>query len=233
MNPVAQLFNLQKTDIELDRIENRFQQLEAEINADQTLKNAEQELLEAKNKQVILSQALRTIEENAKQIQIKIELTDKNLYGGSIKAPKELQDLQTELAINKKKLKSLEDDELQAMINCEQQDAFLKQCEENLISVRAESVVKNSLALGEKSQLSLEKDRLTRERTAIQSSIPQNVIELYLRLRKTKHGLAVSKITDNNCESCGASITPATVQAVRGMKEIIQCPSCGRILYAG
>ncbi len=233
MNPVAQLFNLQKTDIELDRIENRFRQLEAEMNADRSVKNAEQELLEAKNKSVILSQALRTIEENVKQIQIKIEITDKKLYSGSVKAPKELQDLQTELSMNKNKLKLLEDEELQAMIDCEQQEIYHKQCEENLTAIRSESTTKHSLMLGEKSQLSQEKDRLLRERAAIQSSIPDDIIELYLRLRKTKHGLAVSKITDNNCESCGASITPAMVQSVRAMKEIIQCPSCGRILYAG
>jgi predicted nucleic acid-binding Zn-ribbon protein len=233
MNPVAQLFNLQKTDIELNRIENRFQQLEAEINADQTVKKAEEKLLDAKNKQVILSQTLRSIEENAKQIQIKIELSDKKLYSGSIKAPKELQDLQTELTMNKNKLKSLEEDELQAMIDCEQHEVYFKQCEEYLKSTRAASTVKHSLALGEKSQLSLEKDRLLRERSAIQSSIPDEIMELYMQLKKNKHGLAVSKITENNCESCGASITPAMVQAVRALKEIIQCPSCGRILYAG
>jgi predicted nucleic acid-binding Zn-ribbon protein len=233
MNPVAQLFNLQKTDIDLDRIENRFQQLEAEINADQSVKNAEQKLLKAKNKQVVLSQALRTIEENVKHIQIKIEITDKKLYSGSIKAPKELQDLQTELTMNKSKLKSLEEDELQAMIDCEQHEIDFKQCEENLSAIRAESTVKHSLALGEKCQLSQEKDRLLRERNAIQSSIPNDIIELYLRLKKNKHGLAVSIIADNNCERCGASITPAMVQTVRSMKEIVQCPSCGRILYAG
>ena len=78
--------------------------------------------LSKKTTQLVLKaqQALRTIEEQGKEMRIKLETGNAKLYGGRITNPKELQDIQLDVAASKKRLATLEDKQLAAMIALEE-----------------------------------------------------------------------------------------------------------------
>jgi len=54
----------------------------------------------------------------------------------------------------------------------------------------------------------------------------------YESLRQKKKGVAISKVEDQTCSICGATLTPAECQVAKSQNKNIQCPSCGRLLYA-
>jgi len=73
---------------------------------------------------------------------------------------------------------------------------------------------------------------LTEEREAALGPIESTLLATYEYLRQQKRGVAVTEINDNSCSSCGATLNAALQQNARSAKQLMNCPSCGRILYS-
>jgi predicted nucleic acid-binding Zn-ribbon protein len=233
MNQAFQLYQLQKIDSQFDVIENRLNEITKILDADETLKRAEAAV---QQKQLELHQekmSLQKIDDAVQAQKIKMETSGAALYGGKIQNPKELQDLQNEISSLKKHLAVLEDQELEAMIRYDQLELDLKKALEDQINARGEVVEKQSKLLGEQLQLTKTKEKLLAERAAVVPAILPENLEMYLKLRKTKRGVAVASVTEEACTGCGSNLTPAEWQAARSPRQVAYCSSCGRILYAG
>ena len=233
MNQAFQLYQLQKIDSQLDVIENRLSEITKILDADETLKLAETAV---QQKQQALHQeklVMHRIDDAVQAQKIKIETSNASLYGGKIQNPKELQDLQNEISSLKKHLAVLEDQELEAMIRYDQLELDLKKALENQKFAQGEVAEKQSKMLGEQFQLTKTKEKLLAERAAAAPSILPENLEMYLKLRKTKRGIAVASVIEEACTGCGSNLTPAEWQAARSPRQVAYCSSCGRILYAG
>ncbi len=226
------LFRLQQVDRQIDQAQART----AEIQ--QTLENSE-ELLAAKN-QLELAQAgksqaeraLREIEVQAKGQQIKIEQSESSLYGGKVRNPKELQDLQNEVAALKRHQSTLEERQLEAMLKAETQQTALQAAEVNLSHVQSRLGDQHSQLIEEQNTLARNLERLQVERRSIVVDIAKQSLEMYESLRQQRRGVAVVEILDNACSACGTTLTAALQQAARSTSQLARCPSCNRILYA-
>jgi uncharacterized protein len=98
MSQVPHLYQLQKMDTELEQISQRLNEISKIIQNDQTLQLAEKTLSQSRASLHRAHIELRSSEERVSEQRIKIETSESNLYGGKIKNPKELQDLQLEIA---------------------------------------------------------------------------------------------------------------------------------------
>ena len=96
-------------------------------------KKAAQQVLKAQ-------QALRTIEEKAKAVRVKLETSNAKLYGGRITNPKELQDIQLDVASSKRRLSAFEDEQLTAMIALEEAEAAQAAAEQSLEQNRSTNI---------------------------------------------------------------------------------------------
>jgi len=56
-------------------------------------------------------------------------------------------------------------------------------------------------------------------------------LSLYETLRREKRGRAVSRIERATCLGCRIALPMGVVQHVRAGRELVFCPSCGRVLY--
>ena len=74
-------------------------------------------------------------------------------------------------------------------------------------------------------------ERLQVERSAAEQAISPQDLEIYMQLRKSRSGVAVTKIVDRTCSACGFSLPPALAQAASSPIQIVRCTSCSRILY--
>jgi len=63
--------------------------------------------------------------------------------------------------------------------------------------------------------------------------LPAEDIKLYTNLRESRRGIAVSKVVDKTCSSCGSTINASLLHAARSPTQINTCDVCGRILYTG
>jgi hypothetical protein len=233
MSQSSDLFRLQRIDTRRDQAQARIREIDQILQSDATLRQA-QECYDAADKELSATRrVLREAEGAVESQRIKIEQTEASLYGGKVRNPKELQDLQLETASLKKYLQTLEDRQLDAMIALEQAESEHKRCQGLLDAARSAFSQKQSGMLQEKETLQKEVTKLDSERHAAASQIPAANLAEYEKLRPIKRGLAVAAVIDESCDGCGATLAPAEWQAARAPQRLFLCPSCGRILYAG
>jgi predicted nucleic acid-binding Zn-ribbon protein len=233
MSQISILFRLQQIDRQLDTAQNSLHTIEDKLNDSSSLEIAQEKVIEAEQKHKDEVKILRECENKSYDTHIKIELSETALYGGKIQNPKELQDLQNEIASLKRLIIALEDKELSAMMAVEESEAKLARANEFLQETQAQKIELDASLKGEKTKLLAQIERLESERTAALPAISKDDLDLYEQLRKLRNGVAVAKISSRACEACGATLTAALIQTTQTTGQLVRCPTCGRILYAG
>lgn len=232
MSQPFKLYRLQQIDSQLDRARNRLQAIETALNENEALNQA-QKLSEAAEKDLEdKRKALRQAEDNVQSQRIKIEQTEATLYGGKVRNPKELQDLQNEIQSLQKFRTVLEDRQLEAMIAAEESEVAAAEASRGMKRIQAELIEQHAALIGEQSTLKKEEARLEGERKAALSSIPEGDLNLYQQLRQSRRGIAVAKVSDKACAACGSTLNAALLQAASSPNHVTRCESCGRILYS-
>lgn len=233
MNLAFQLSRLQKMDSELDQITFRKNEI-VRLIQDETIVNEVKTRLNEKQSELDNSQkVLKKIEEKNNQLQLKLQEDEHALYGGKIKLPRELQDLQNEIASLKKQATAQDEDQLNTMMTIEDLENEKSLIQKDLIAAISVFETKVAGLKGELSSLEKKKENLLAERDAAIQNVDAASLERYETLRKAKRGLAVAIVVDQACTACGATLTPADWQAARSPQRLVTCSSCGRILYAG
>lgn len=227
------LFQLQKIDTQLDQGAARILEINTKIESDHRIIDQQRIVDEATRELGAEQSHLKKIEQEAGSRRIKLEQCEASLYGGKIKAPKELQDLQNEAAALKRAIATLEDQQLEAMINVEDAQTKLKTTQKDLVILQSQVTSENAVLAGESSSLKSLMERLKIEREAVIGQIDPKFLDEYERLRKSKRGIAVASLIDNACSGCGTMLTPADRQAARSPTVVFHCPSCNRFIYAG
>lgn len=224
---------MQQIDSQIDQMRVKLHETEIALSDTREVQRAGAARVEMEHALQKARKSLRVIEEEVKAVQIKMEQTESTLYGGKVRNPKELQDLQKENAALKRQISSMEDHQLEEMLTVEEAEknyqttaAFLEQIQ------KKDALQKTGLAEIKANQIK-ELERLESERQATASTISPEDLQVYDQIRKQKRGVAVSKVSENACSSCGSTLTPSQVQAASSPNQLSRCSFCGRILYTG
>jgi predicted nucleic acid-binding Zn-ribbon protein len=231
MNQIIGFIRLQQIDTRLDQVRARLHQIKVILQDNTEI----QIILEEKNTLNLRLNTFKTellsSELTVKDQQVKIQQTEATLYGGKIVNPKELQDIQLEIAMQKRQLNSFENKQLELMIALEEIQKDYEQLCFKYSKALQESDSNNITIISEQNTLLKDVERLNSEKKAAEISLSIQDLGLYDKLRTKRGGLALSVISEGACNSCGATLTPAQNQAIKSFDQIIFCPSCGRILY--
>jgi predicted nucleic acid-binding Zn-ribbon protein len=233
MSQISILYRLQQIDTQLDTARTSIQSLMQELSDDSLLVGAQKNITLAEQRYQSELKHLRDAENKSYDVRIKIELSETSLYGGKIQNPKELQDLQNEIASLKRLIITLEDHELEAMEAVEEAETNLKHMKNAMNEIQGKQVEHNAILNGEKTKIIGQIERLESERKATLLPFTQVDLLLYEQLRKTRNGVAVVKISSRACGACGATLTAALIQSTQSPGQLVRCPMCGRILYPG
>ncbi len=233
MSISSSLYRLQQIDSQIDQTRSRLNQIEAILNDRTTIQAAEDQHKIAGDQLKKERGALSQLETQAKDQRIKIQLNESTLYGGKVRNPKELQDLQNDIASIKKFLGVIEDRQIDAMILVEEAEQAFDSTAQALKQVEGKVIEQNAQFNGERSALLQNMDRLNVERQAAEQAISGSDLEIYNQLRKVRSGVAVTRIVERTCSACGFSLPPALAQAASIPTQIVRCSSCNRILYNG
>jgi predicted nucleic acid-binding Zn-ribbon protein len=233
MSQISILYRLQQIDSQLDNARIALQSIESKLVDNTLIQTAQQNVIQAEQKRQSELKGLRDAENKSYDTRVKIELSESSLYGGKIQNPKELQDLQNEIASLKRLIITLEDRELEAMMAVEEAEGKLTQANEVLKNIEGKQIEQNSALNGEKTKLLAQFERLESERKATLPPISVADLSLYEQLRKIRNGVAVVNISSRACTACGATLTAALIQSTQSTGQLVRCPTCGRILYPG
>lgn len=163
----------------------------------------------------------------------KLEGAERSLYGGAVRNPKELLDLQADVESLKRHLASLEDRLLETMLSLEELESSARQTAETLSHAEASQLAEHASLAAERDQLQTRAETLQGEREAALAGVAEKDLALYARLRESMGGRALALLRDDSCSACGVGLSASECQIVRNSAEPVRCQQCGRILYAG
>ena len=232
MSAALGLYRLQQIDSQVDQARARLEIIRQTLENDAELVAAigRVSVTEAAHKEA--ERAQRQAEAEVQSQRIKIEQAESSLYGGSVRNPKELQDLQHDVASLKKYLATLEDRLLESMLATDSAASSLTEARAALSQVESRLGDQARHLTDERTNLIHSLERLDAERKAATSPVDAKLFEQYESLRRERRGLAVTTVSDGSCAACGTTLTPGHQQTARSSAQIARCPTCGRILFS-
>lgn len=224
------LYQLQTLDLNLAKRRARVKEIAALLGDQTQLTTAQSALASAETALKPWQTRSRDLDLEIKGIAQKIKETDSLLYSGKIRNPKEMQEMQEEIASLHKRQGQLEDELIDAMVHVDDGQEVVKVAQANLKTVMA------TLA-GSQLDLHAEQERLTAEisdlearRKAAVQAIDPAALQKYESMRPAKRGQPVAPLAGESCKLCGVEQTSSIVHKVHQGHELIFCLSCGRIL---
>lgn len=225
------LFRLQTLDSQIDQVNLRLKTAQQSLDDTQAIDSVRAQTQAADTAMSQQRKLLKQAEQRVQEVRIKKEQTEAALYGGRVRDPKELRDLQMESGALSRRQAVLEDEELAVMLALEEAEnghhqaaAVLKDAE------TADSLLRARLR-GEIASLQASLAQLHQERSAAASGLPAEELGVYERLRQQRRGIAVARVSEKTCAACGSTLSASLLHAALNTTQLAYCDSCGRILY--
>ena len=233
MSQTFKLYRLQQIDREMDRGRARLEEIEIQLADDSQIRLSEKRVEDARVEREQAAKELRKAEQAVQDQRIKIERSEAALYGGKVANPKELQDLQQEGESLKKYLSTLEDGQLEAMLELDDKESTYQELTNAHSDITAQIEHLHEALVEEKTALLQDLSRQENERKAAASNIPSGEMRIYENLRVQKNGIAVAGVIEKTCAACGSTLSAAVYSSAQMPNKITRCSTCGRILYVG
>ncbi len=228
---LADLLDLQAVDLEIDRLLERRQALPelAQYRA------ANQARLLAEAEHAELADRLRKVELDLDKAEGELEIletrlseSETRLYAGGMSAREtehkrlEVRSLQGQQEAMEEKVLGLLDTREQL----QQQTSAAKQVVDGHRAT--ENALEQSIAAAWK-EIDLEIGRKEARKSEMVPAIPSDLLERYEKLRRTKEGVAVGRLDNNQCGGCHLTLS-TTEQAEAAESDPPLCVHCRRIL---
>ena len=232
MSRPRNLYVLQRIDSQIDEHNRRLKEIAEALGDKQELMEAQTRLATAQAEMDASQKLLKEAEQKVREQRQKIQRTESTLYGGKVRNPKELADLQDEAEALKRYLTVLEDRQLELMLDLDDKKDILRTAQERLDQLQSKRADLESLLSAEQADIHQAIKTLMNDRQKAVKLIPAEDLAVYDRLRISRAGLAVARINQRACSACGATLSAALYQVSRSPSQITLCETCGRILYA-
>jgi hypothetical protein len=235
-DPAAQhrLLDLQAADLALDQLANRRSNLpeiaELEALAAEHMKIRDAEVT-VTTEIADLEREQRRADADVEQVRQRKDRDKRRLDTGQVSSPKELENLQSEIASLERRQDVLEEAELEIMERLEQATRRSAQlgADREEIGRRAQEVQRARGAAWADIDSSEESAR--REREAVVADVPDDLLALYDKIRADRGGVGAVEIRQRRCEGCRITIDPADLARIRAAAPdaVVRCEECRRI----
>lgn len=232
MSIAGKLFDLQEIDLSIDKTKTILKDLEIRLADNKTVAAAQAELDKLQD---ILKQLVKQQKETEWEIESlseKLKISDKKLFGGSVKNPKELMALTEDNKQIKDKKQEIEDKDLDLMSEIENSKENVELKKKELEQIQKRWKQTHEKLLQEQDQLNSDLNHLSDKKTAAEFQLNKTELFLYETLRKkARNGVAVARVEQGMCQGCRINLPVSHIQRARVGQELVQCSNCSRILY--
>jgi len=229
MSTAQQLYHLQELDLEIDSGQRNLQKMTGQLGESQVLTTARAKLDTEKRHLQTMQKQQRSLEREADDINAKLKVAGEDLYSGRIHNPKELSNLQHDIELLKANRSKIEDKILELMDSVESHTKELVDLNEQFTNVEENWRVEQQQLGIDIEQLKSRILNLEQQKLLLVNSLDTKTVDLYDDL-KMKMKTAVARVTQGICSGCRMQLPTTDLQRVRG-GNVVQCSSCGRILY--
>ena len=229
MSIAKQLYQLQEVELEIESSEQALRQIDSQLGENQAVVRVQTKLALEQQRLEELRGQQHSAEWEIDDIMSKLTTAEEELYSGRIRNPKELTSLQHEVDGLRVKRDQLEDKALEVMEQVELAAASVASVSSELKTVEAEWHSQQQQLSTEMEQLKAILADLKHKQQLLLAGIDPQPVEFYYQLKKQR-GQAVAKVEQGICRGCRISLPTAEVQRARS-GNLVQCSSCGRILF--
>ena len=230
MNLARRLYELQLIDLEIQGFQQTLDQLNLQIGANDDVVKAKADLDAFKKHLAEVSQKCRDMEWETEDLQKKIAKLSGKLYGGKVANPKELVSMEQELGNFNTDLKRKEDDLLELMNEEEDTKKNLAIQSEKLAKLEQDWQQQQKTLIQKRDEVEKQLQETGKKREEAAGAIGSQTLNLYERLR-AKRGQAVARAEQGTCQGCRITLSMNEWQRVKSGTVVVQCSSCGKILY--
>jgi len=157
---------------------------------------------------------------------------NRRLYGGEVRASRDLQALAAEVDTLKSRASSLEDQVLELMEEREPFDRRMAELSARLDSLGERRLAATEALAGSEAVVDAELEDLVSRRAEAAASVPPEVLRTYDGLRSRMDGVAVARLVGNHCDGCHLTLPSMELDRIRHLapRQVVTCDQCGRIL---
>jgi predicted nucleic acid-binding Zn-ribbon protein len=230
---LQRLLDLQAEDTAIKRLEDRRASLPetrrlAEVN--ENLAELEADLQIANQQNADVAREQERLEGEIELLDQKVAREEQLMYSGNVANPKELSSLQAEVESLKRKKSSMEDELLDVMERKEQISETVQTLGAEREEAARESAELTAKVEGLTGEIDSELKVHESERVEIVSTIPDDLLALYDKLRETKNGVGAAALEDGTCQGCHTKLPAKEVERVKSEGGLQRCDNCRRIL---
>ena len=236
MSALDQLLDLQGLDTHIDQLRHRLDHdaVHAVLSdAEHRVVDLEAETLEAEGRREEIRRTQKRFEDESASCGEKIEKENAKLYGGAVTAPKELEALQTEIALLTARQSDLDDHVIEQMELAEPVDAELADLARRVTDARAAAEHARGEVTVMQAEVGADLDATLVARRELAATLDASLLAHYEKLRAQLGGQGAAKLAPGGrCEGCHLTLPSAEYDAVKRAPEgeVLLCPECGRIL---
>jgi uncharacterized protein len=229
MSLASRLYQLQMIELQLREQRRRLQETAARLEHNDELASAEAELSVIEAQLTAAQKQQRQLEWEVEDLQAKIKGLNDKLYGGSVRNPKELLSLEQDVQSVKKHLAGKEEALLELMDGTESVQSEAETLRQRVGALRRTWEQEHEGLEQLKQAVEQDVARLTEARQTTRQELGAEAAQRYDQIAKAK-GLAVVKVEQGRCKGCNLTVPAGLWQRARA-GEMVECGSCGRIIY--
>jgi predicted nucleic acid-binding Zn-ribbon protein len=223
------LLSLQQIDDRIAALAAEIAGVEASLKGDPELDHLRKAEAAAQEEHRTLDTTARLAELEAASLQSRIRELDRRLYGGTVRNPTELMEMQRELEVMRAKLSTAEDDALERMEQVDQSQASLQSASALVAARESQRAGAMEPMRARLASLTAERDVLNAERDAVRADADPADLSLYARIAAHRRP-AVTGLAGDFCAGCHMPVSNEERRAVRTGTGLTQCANCDRIL---
>ena len=206
-------------------------EIEQLLHIDKRISAATEELATVKAEADQIALELRRGEVDVETVTDRIKKDETRLASGNA-TPKELEQLQHEVATLRKRQEALEEIELEIMVRREaitERTKILTTDLESLETLKAEINQRLTAASSEINTVITNKKS---DREVVAVKIEKPLLDLYEKIRASSGGVASSALVGNKCNGCNLAINAVEMERIKSLAkdELLRCEECRRIL---
>ncbi|AUG76956.1 hypothetical protein CFP65_2099 [Kitasatospora sp. MMS16-BH015] len=228
------LLDLQAIDSRLDQLAHRRRSLPEHAEIDQATADhtaLTSLVVAAQAQQGDTERELAKAEADVEQVRARAARNQQRLDSGT-GSPKDLENLQHEIASLAKRQGDLEEVVLEIMERMESAQGRVAELTarlEHSTVVLREAEGRRDASFAE---IDADVEKVKRDRETVAAVIPADLLKLYTRLREQQGGVGAARLYQRRCEGCRVEFATADLNVIKAEPKdaVVRCENCGRIL---
>jgi uncharacterized protein len=236
-SPEAQLRLLELADLdaELGRLEHRRRGLPEHAELDR-LDQRDAQLRDAiaslEAEQGDLKRAQTKAEADVEQVRTRIDRDRQRLDAGQVSSPRDLENLQSEVASLTRRQSDLEEVVLDIMERQETAEGRRQEGVAERVTIAGDRETVTARRDASLAEIAEQAGKAADRRASVASQEPADLLALYERMREQHGGVGAAALRRGRCEGCHLSLNTVDLNTIRAADpdEVLRCEECRRIL---